>query len=96
MGLRTISPQEAFQLFHRKDKLGDFVPFSITYYTANLSKGTGGDRRTIHRARLRRLPERHEGRKKQMLCVKDIDSDAHPVSLHVPLIDEVNGRKMTF
>lgn len=96
MGLRTISPKEAFQLFHQKDKLGDYVPFSITFYTANLEKKTGGKRRTIHRAKTRALPRSFNGRKKFLLCVQEVGSDSHPITIHTPLIDEVNGRKMTF
>jgi len=95
MGLRTISPKEAFELFHQKDGKGDYKPFSITFFSANIEKGTGGERKTIHRGRTRRITK-HSGRKKFLICVQDIDSDTHPVTIHVPLIDEVNGRKMTF
>jgi len=96
MGLQTISPKEAFEVFHKKDKLGDYIPFAITFYTANISKETGGKRKTIHRARTRRLASSIDGRRKHLICVQDVDSETHAITVHVPLIDEVNGRKMTF
>lgn len=96
MGIRTISPKEAFQVFHQKDSKGDHKPFTISFFTANLEKETGGEHKVIHRGRIRKLPKKHLGRIKHLICVDDIDSESHPITIHVPLIDEVNGRKMTF
>lgn len=71
--------------------MGQNKPFSIVFYTLNLSKNTGGERKELKNCVL--VPQAHNMYENDTIGIRSEGAE-HDVCVHVRLIVEVNGERI--
>lgn len=92
---RLISTKEIMNEVFAKLPIGDKKPFTISFFTANLEKNTGGELVKLDRAVHSFL--KTDAKTKKLVGVQAIDDDKHPhpITVHLPLIYQFNGLTAT-
>lgn len=73
------------------DLKGENKPFSIVFYTLNLEKNTGGERKELFNCRI--IPQPHNMYKNDTIGIRSEGAE-HDYAVHVRLIKEINGEKI--
>lgn len=90
---QILSLGQALALTEQRDKNGDHKPFSMKWRTCNVKEKTGG--RIKYQENLVRCGLAHNMKENGTIGVKIKDSKLHVTPVHIDLIFEVNGNKVT-
>lgn len=66
-------------------------PFAVTFYTLDVKKKTGGERKDLSRCRI--VPQSHNMRDNDTIGIRS-EGAAHDYAVHVRLITHVNGHRI--
>ena len=86
-----ITIGEIMNVMNERKSDGEYKPFSISFFTCDLSRRTGGKLVKFNKAKRSFL--KADAKKLHLVGVTSLDSsDGHVTSVHLPLIHEFNGK----
>lgn len=85
-----MTEKQALDQTDLRDGRGAPVPFSITWVTLDMKRGTGG--KVKHLAAAVRCGASHSLIRNGQIAVKPADGTGHPTPIHISLITRVNGQ----
>ena len=92
---RLISVREIMNEIFSKNSEGQKKQFTISFFTCNLEKNTGGQLIKINKAEHSFLSA--DANSKKLVGIQPINDDKykHPITVHLPLIHQFNGLTAT-